>query len=145
MKYCPSCVAEYRDEIVTCADCGVPLISEAELASRPGLRRLEHDQTTAFARVATADDPFEADAFTAAVDAAGIQVLSRMRRNSAVDAITTGVSHPWWEILVPEKDLERARQVIDQRRAELEAAEPEAEAAAEEEERQTEEATAPKL
>lgn len=144
MKYCPKCVAEYRDEIATCADCGVPLISEAELASRPELRRQEHDATTAFVQAGTADNPFEADACTAAVDAAGIPVLSRMRRGSAVDAITTGISQPWWEILVPEDQLERAQQVIAERRAELEAVEPEAAEAAEQEERLTEEAMAPK-
>ncbi len=139
MRYCPKCLEEYRDGVERCAECAELLIAEKDLASRPEFRRLPPDEDpTDFAVVGPAEDPFEADAFVSAIDEAGIPVLARMRPSSPVDALASAQRRPWWEILVPRGSRDRAAQVIDERRREMQEAEPDAALAAEEEALQTE-------
>ncbi len=140
MRYCPSCLEEYEDGTERCAECeGETLVSEEELSRRPEFRRVHPDEdTTAFAVAGTAEDPFDADAFVAAIGDAGIPVLVRMRRGSSVEALTVSVPRPWWDILVPEAQRERAAQLIAETRAEVAAGSAEAEMAAEQEELATE-------
>ena len=35
MPFCPSCPTEYRDDAVTCADCGAELVAEPPLGEEP--------------------------------------------------------------------------------------------------------------
>ncbi|MGC4117081.1 MAG: hypothetical protein QM765_21470 [Myxococcales bacterium] len=76
-----------------------------------------------------ANDPFEADAFTAAIHEAGIPVLARMRHGGTVDSITA--TGNFWDVLVPADQVQKAAEVMAKRREELAAAEPEAAEAAE--------------
>lgn len=139
MKYCPSCLEEYESAVESCAECGELLVDEKQLQGRPEFRRVHPDEdTTQFVVAGAAEDAFDADAFTAAVHEAGIPVLARIRRASTVDAITTGVSHPWWEVLVPSAERARAEAIIAETRRELAEDQPEAERAAEEEELESE-------
>ncbi len=135
MRYCPVCLEEYEESASACADCGGQLlVDEAELAKRPEFRRVREDEdTTDFEVVAEAEDPFEADAFTAAVGDAGIAVLATMKRDSPMDALTSVAQRPWWEIRVPSEHCAKATEIVAARREELKAAEAEAEQAAEEE------------
>jgi len=143
MRYCPKCLEEYQDDVKGCADCGGEgLLSEEEISSRPEFRRVREDEdTTDFVSVGTAEDPFEADAFTAAIGEAGIPVLAALRRSSAVDALTMGVQQPWWEILAPAESQAKAEEIVEARRKELATLEAEAARAAEEEELEGEKAT----
>lgn len=139
MRYCPKCLEEYQDGVERCAECAESLVAEEELANRLEFRRLLPEQGAAdFAVVGPAEDPFEADAFVSAVGAAGIPVFARMRPSSLVDALASAQRRPWWEILVPCSARERAAEVIEERRKELEDAEADAALAAEEEELETE-------
>ncbi|MGI5863989.1 MAG: hypothetical protein ACOX6T_18310 [Myxococcales bacterium] len=135
MKYCPGCLEEFEDSAQACADCGGKLlVNEEEIEKLPGLRRVREDEdTTHFVAAGSAEDPFEADAFTAAIGEAGIPVLATMKRSSPVDALTSSIQRPWWEILVPQEALEKATEIIGARRSELKASEEEAIKAAEEE------------
>ncbi|HCF58950.1 MAG TPA: hypothetical protein DFS52_13285 [Myxococcales bacterium] len=109
-------------------------MTEEEIEKLPGLRRVREDEdTTRFVVAGAAEDLFEADAFTAAIGEAGIAVLANMKRSSPVDALTSSVQRPWWEILVPQEALEKATEIIGTRRSELKASEEDAEKAAEEE------------
>jgi hypothetical protein len=74
-------------------------------------------------------DPFEADAFTAAIHEAGIPVTARMAHGGTVDSITA--AGRYWEVLVPADQVQKAAEVMARRREELAAAEPEAAEAAE--------------
>lgn len=102
------------------------------------IRRGAHANPTArFVRVGTAEDPFEADLLADALEEAGIDVLARARRDAPVDTLVMPAS-PWWELLVPEPDAERAAKIVAERHEELAARADEAAAAAEAEERDTE-------
>jgi len=141
MRYCPNCLEEYEDSVKTCDDCEQALVTEAELSERPEFKRVrEDDDPRTFVVVGPAEDPYEADAFTSAVNEAGIPVLARMRHGGSVDALTESVNRSWWEILVPAEQREKAVEVMEKRREELAASEPDAEAAAEAEELETEKA-----
>lgn len=139
MRYCPSCLEEYEEGSEACVECGDALVAEESLAARPEFQRLrEEDDPRTFVVVGPAEDPFEADAFTAAVSEAGIPVLARMRHGSSVDALTESVSRSWWEIRVPAEQRDAAAAIVARRREELAASELDAGRAAEEEELETE-------
>lgn len=134
MKYCANCESEYQDNVTTCADCGgKELISAEEMRKRGKVLPGDTD-TRRFVRAGTAEDPLSAEQFTRSLQAAGISVFARARRESAVDALTSGSTMPWWELLVPEESLDAARRLIDDERAKVEANAAEAGRAADEEE-----------
>lgn len=142
MLYCPSCLEEYEDGVKACSDCKTELVTEETLAQRPEFRRLREDEDARdFIVIGPAEDPFEADAFVAAISEAGIPVLARNRRTSSVDALQS-IQHSWWEILVPSDQREKAVEVMARRRVEIEESEADAERAAEEEEAEDEAAEA---
>ncbi len=133
MRYCPSCLEEYEDSAKTCSECGAEVVTEEELASRPGFRRLGEEDPRDFVVVGPAEDPFEADAFAAALEEAQIPVLARMRRGGTMDSLTEAAQGRWWEILVPADLKQKAAELMARRHEELVAAESEAGEAAEEE------------
>ncbi len=134
MNYCPQCLGEYEG-VSSCADCGVALVDAAAIAARPEFKRFRTgEDTTRFVRAGVAEDLFEADAFTSAIAELGIPILTRPHRETlTIDAITTSTARPWWELLVPEQERERAAQAVEARKAELASSQDEAERAAEEE------------
>ncbi len=134
MKLCPICFEEYQDFAAECAECGEKLIQEEEMAKRPGTWQAQNnDDTTTFVIAGTADDLFEADALSTALDQKGIPVLTRMRRSSAMDALTEAVQRTWWEILVPLDKKEEALQAIGIQKEILKSMEADSEQAVEEE------------
>jgi hypothetical protein len=143
MKYCVECGSEYQDHVTECADCpGSQLVDAAEMRRR-GLPLPHERDTREFVRVGTAEDPLTAEDFVRLLEAEHIPVFSRPRRGGTVDVLTTGVPHPWWEILVPEEHAQRATELLVQEKAKLDATADEAAQAAEEEERESEQSTPP--
>jgi len=161
MKYCARCGSEYQDSVQDCADCpGNPLlVSEAEMRARglplphellvseaemPARGRQPHEMDKrVFVRVASAEDPFTAEAFVQVLQEVNIPVLVRAGRSGVVDTLTTGNLLPWWEILVPDNLRARAAPLLEQERLQELATTDEAARAAEEEERETETFQAP--
>jgi hypothetical protein len=93
-----------------------------------------------FIQVDQVEDPFTTDALEAVLRQAGIPVLRTDHPGSgSVQALGTGWALPWWELSVPEQDVDRARQLLREERARLAEFAGEAEKAAEEEEREGEE------
>ncbi len=131
MRYCPSCFDEYRDEVNECGNCNVALVSLQELEKLPAFRRKEGIVTSEFVRVAAAEDPFDAESLCDALESEKVPVLARARR--PVEVFPTGETRPWWEILVPEDFLAKAKPIVEKRQKELRAAEADAAEAAEEE------------
>lgn len=39
LQYCPDCMEEYRSDILTCADCHIPLVSGEKLLARQGSKQ----------------------------------------------------------------------------------------------------------
>jgi hypothetical protein len=143
MKYCVECGSEYQDHVTECADCpGSQLVDAAEMRRR-GLPLPHERDTREFVRVGTAEDPLTSEEFVRVLEAEHIPVFSRPRRGGTVDVLTTGVPHPWWEILVPEEHAARATELLAQAKARLDSTAAEAAQAAEDEERETEQAGAP--
>ncbi len=141
MKYCVECGSEYQDHVTECADCpGSQLVDTAEMRRR-GLPLPHERDTREFVRVGTAEDPLSSEIFVRALEAEQIPVFSRPRRGGTVDVLTTGVPHPWWEILVPQEHAPRAAELLAQEKARLDATADEAAQAAEDEERETEQAS----
>lgn len=138
MKVCPSCFSEFRDEATRCDACDATLVSEQEGARLAASRPQPLPDGAPFVAAATADDPFEAEAYVAALREAGLPVFSRDRRRSTVDVLVTVGKGSFWEILVPGDKLAAAREAVERRRRELEASADEAARAAEEEEAATE-------
>lgn len=138
MRYCPSCLEEYEDKTETCSECKEALVTEQELAKRPGFHKVGEEDPRDFVVVGPAEDPFEADAFTSAISDAGIPVFARMRHQGSVDSITESVVLSYWDVLVPVDQREKAAEVMAKRREEIVASEADAEKAAEEEELESE-------
>jgi hypothetical protein len=134
MRYCPICFDEYEEEELTCAYCEARLIEFEALKNTPEFQRSRGLQIHRFVKAGSAENPFESAALSEALSAEHIPVFAKPQRGSLVDPLTTGTTHGWWDIMVPEEQLERARPLIDQRRADLRATEGEAAAAAAEEE-----------
>lgn len=137
MKLCPTCQSEYEDSTATCAEDGATLVdAEALRARQQKAEKLA--ATTRFVQVTVAEDPFDAEAYAAAIDAAGIPVLSRTRRAGTMDVLVTPGTHQFWEILVPEERVAQAQTAIAARKRELQEEEEGAAKAAEDEEAATE-------
>ena len=138
MKICPTCQSEYEDTATACADDKTPLVDATTWRAERQKAAERMAETTRFVQAAEAEDPFEAEAFTAAVDEADIPVLCRARKTGTVDVLMAAGSHAYWEILVPEDRLAAAQKAIDARRAELDTGDSGAAQAAEDEEAATE-------
>ena len=112
MKYCPHCEAEYQEGIDVCADCDAQLISQQEFEKRKEEEERFHEETKTLVKVFTLRDRFEADVITRELEKEGIPVLIRSFRDTAYDGIYIP-QKGWGEVRVPEKDQERAIEIID--------------------------------
>jgi len=109
MKYCTLCSAEYRDDIVTCSDCGAALVGQAEW-DRILLARAQ-EAAEEFLPVKTAEDQFAAEVFRDALEKEGIPVIVRSFSETSFDGIFIP-QKGWGLILVPKEFCNRARQII---------------------------------
>ena len=57
-------------------------------------------------------DALRADHLQRALEAAGIASLVQERGGGMASGLTGGLTRPWWEVRVPEADLERARALV---------------------------------
>ena len=132
MKYCTECGSEYQDSAEKCSDC-----ESSELVSREEMRRrgipLATDRDTRrFSPAGTAEDPLTQEALVSLLEAEKIPVFARPRAGGSVDMIT-GPAASWWEILVPDELVDRAKLLIDAEKERMKSGEDEAARAAEEE------------
>ncbi len=111
MKYCPQCAAEYRDEIETCFDCEERLISQKEFQTRKEEEERFQEETKSLVKVYTLKDRFEADLIKMELEKEGIPVLIRYFKDTAYDGIYIP-QKGWGEVRVPEKEKERAKEII---------------------------------
>ncbi len=115
--FCPNCRAEYREGITTCADCGVPLVTELETSPTLKVGRKVDDLVTVLST------PDEATALVARslLEAAGIPCF--VRNDQLQDFIGLGriggynIAVGPMAIQVGAEDAEAAREIL--REAEL--------------------------
>jgi hypothetical protein len=111
LKYCPLCAAEYRDEIETCFDCEERLISQEEFLKRKEEEERFQEEAKSLVKVYTLKDRFEADLIKMELEKEGIPVLIRYFKDTAYDGIYIP-QKGWGEVRVPEKEKERAKEII---------------------------------
>ena len=82
-----------------------------------------------FVTVGSADDPFEADLLTDALDQVEIPVIARASRDHVLDTLVVPAPN-FWDIMVPQEHAARARELVEAKKRDLERNAAEAEAAA---------------
>ena len=112
MKYCPQCGAEYLETIAVCYDCDEKLITQKEFEEHKEAEERFHEETKTMVKVFILQDRFEADIIKRELEREGIPVLIRSFRDTAYDGIYIP-QKGWGEVRVPEKDRERAQELID--------------------------------
>jgi hypothetical protein len=133
MKYCTGCGAEYQDSAEKCSDCEVSELVSREEMRRRGIPLATDRDTRRFVSIGTAEDPLTQQALVRVLEAEKIPVYPRARAGGSVDMITTPSGGTWWELLVPEEMVDRARLILEAEREKLKSTEEEAVKAAEEE------------
>src|SRR3954464_12856519 len=98
-------------------------------------------ETGEFVVALAAEDQLEADLLVSACEEAGIAAIVQSPRSGPVGTIASPVDG--YNILVPQRDLDKAMKLLDERKAALDA-DPEGAARAAEEEEAAEEETAPR-
>lgn len=132
MKYCTECGAEYQDTAEKCSDCEASELVPREEMRRRGIPLATDRDTRRFASAGTAEDPLTQEALVKVLEEEKIPVFPRQRAGGSVDMIT-GPAAEWWEMLVPEEQVDRARALIDAEKERIRASADEAARAAEEE------------
>jgi hypothetical protein len=136
MRYCPECEDEYLDTQATCPNDGARLMTEEEFKHYLDELDARPAPDPRYALAATADDAMEAELLAAALAEAHVSALVTPSRSGPVDLLSQPITY--FRIEVPEEQVEKAREIVAARKAELEADAPEAARAAEEEEAKTE-------
>jgi hypothetical protein len=111
LRYCPQCDAEYHDEIEICFDCDKRLITQREFQQRREEEDKFHEDTKCLVKVFTLENRFEADLIKGELEREGIPVLIRSFTDTAYDGIYIP-QKGWGEVRVPEKQEERAKEII---------------------------------
>lgn len=132
MKYCTECGSEYQDSAEKCSDCEPSELVSREEMRRRGIPLATDRDTRRFSPAGTAEDPLTQEALVKVLEAEKIPVFARPRAGGSVDMLT-GPSMGWWEILVPDELVDRARLLIDAEKERMKSTEDEAARAAEEE------------
>ncbi len=109
MKYCTECECEFFDEIDICPECDIALITESKWQEL--MSHKKEIATAVFHTVKVAENQFEADVIKDILENEGVSVLIR----SYMDTAYNGIFLPqkgWGTVNVPEKDVEKAREII---------------------------------
>jgi predicted nucleic acid-binding Zn-ribbon protein len=110
MKYCPKCGSEYFDQIDSCKECNVELVSQQEWGKNLEKQKKENEEI--FVKVAIVDNQFEADVIKDALEKEDIPVLMRSFRDTSFNGIFIP-QKGWGSVHVPEEFREKAQEVIE--------------------------------
>lgn len=131
MRYCPTCDAEYRNDVSVCADDGTALLDRAAYEAELARQGRDPQDFRRLVQVGLFADRFEADELARDLADEGLNAWLVRTKTPVVGMIDPGPM--LWAIVVPERDLERAEALLAEWRPALEGAQAEAEAAAERE------------
>ncbi len=109
MAYCPKCLAEYREGLAKCRDCGCGLIAGAT----PPPAADDHPDTE-LVWLCTLADPVEGPLVKAALAEAGIDSLVKEHGpiTARLTRVADGATHDVAIVYVTANRLEEARQVL---------------------------------
>jgi len=110
MKYCPTCGAEYFDDIRTCDDCESELVDESEWRRIEALRNREDHEN--FVKIITVENQFESDVVSDALRKESIPLLVRTFQDTAYNGIYVA-QKGWGVIMVPEEFKEKAKAIAN--------------------------------
>jgi len=103
MAFCPNCEAEYRPQITVCPDCDVQLVPELTAGNKL------HDQTDLkFAPLGSFNDETEAQMFVELLEQNGVRSYIREGTAGIFGAAFVGGA-----VMVPEADLEQAKEIYE--------------------------------
>lgn len=114
MPWCPNCRTEYREDFNTCSDCGSQLVMEIEPIEPLKEEQIEYDQEALLVSVSDA----EADVIESLLQSYGIPVMRKYKEAGAFLNIYMGTSMYGIDLYVPSKELERAKEILDNREQE---------------------------
>jgi hypothetical protein len=103
MSFCPECRAEYELGIAKCADCDVPLVNELPKEPEP---------YCGLAAIAEVYDETAAIFYCDMLSQAGIDATYRSFSVPGYGDIVRELEPFWGEVLVLDKDADKAEQII---------------------------------
>lgn len=106
MSFCPKCRTEYINGIVTCADCGLPLVDKLE--EQPDLPLREEEPVF----LTTLSDSFYANYIEAYLKENQIPVLKKHHGAGAYVEVVMGNSSLGIDLYVRASDFEKAVQLL---------------------------------
>lgn len=110
MHYCPSCGAEFFENVATCPECNEALVDERQWQKIQEARAKEASEV--FVRIKTVENQFEADVIRDALEKENIPVLVRSFADTSFDGIYVA-QKGWGMIEVPEEYAARAHEVVE--------------------------------
>lgn len=112
MPWCPICRLEYQEGYENCSDCDVPLVEELPPAPREEPAATFGPEDEPVFLVSSADG-FEADIIAAKLEAFGVPVMKRHRETGDYLKIYMGASPFGIDLYVPARELEKARDILE--------------------------------
>lgn len=112
MAVCPKCRYEYKPHVSVCPDCGAALVARDQLPPAEGHVDPELAKQ-GFVSVYRAAEKQSVRRIRSALEAEGIRATVRSFEVSEYDDVFKHPSGAWGEVLVLERDAQRAAEIIE--------------------------------
>jgi hypothetical protein len=109
MSWCPKCRLEYQEGFTTCGDCGATLVDELAPLETRAERKTAYD-TESF--LMTVQDETQASIIESLLHSFNIRTARNYRGAGSYVKVITGTSIFGIDILVPSRDLNKARAIV---------------------------------
>ncbi len=114
--WCPRCGSEYRQGMITCSDCGVPLVAQKPAETQlEQQKRAEHSHDDIKTALLGRFDPLEAPVILQMLEEAGIFAMTRLPSGEPSMGAGYGFEPSGaGDIMVEAACVETARRLIDE-------------------------------
>jgi hypothetical protein len=114
MPFCPDCRYEYKPSVSECPNCGAPLVDRLPEEEVHEKTQGDSLQNPNFVPLRNAPSRLYAEMLRGALDKYGIASMIKGDEGIAFRTTTTHIPVSKITVWVPQKDVERARQIADQ-------------------------------